>query len=127
MISDPGRAAPQGVMEFDPYSEAFFEDPWEIYRWLRDEQPVYHHEGLGFWAVSRYDDCVEVHRDTATFTTPHSYAEGFSHVIVNGQVVFENGEMTAARPVGTRGSGHSMPGGGGCGGVMLSASSDATG
>jgi cytochrome P450 len=56
-------------MEFDPYSEAFFEDPWEIYRWLRDEQPVYHHEGLGFWAVSRYDDCVEVHRDTATFTS----------------------------------------------------------
>src|SRR6266545_4745430 len=37
-------------------------------------------------------------RDTATFTRPHQYAEGFSHVIVNGQVVFENGEMTAARP-----------------------------
>jgi cytochrome P450 len=56
-------------MEFDPYSEAFFEDPWDVYRWLRDEAPVYHHEGLGFWAVSRYDDCVEVHRDTATFTS----------------------------------------------------------
>jgi N-acyl-D-amino-acid deacylase len=37
-------------------------------------------------------------RDTATFAKPHAYAEGFSHVIVNGQVVFENGEMTAARP-----------------------------
>lgn len=37
-------------------------------------------------------------RDTATFEKPHSYAEGFSHVIVNGQVVFENGAMTAARP-----------------------------
>jgi N-acyl-D-amino-acid deacylase len=37
-------------------------------------------------------------RDTATFTRPHAYAEGFSHVIVNGQVVFENGEMTQARP-----------------------------
>ena len=37
-------------------------------------------------------------RDTATFEKPHQYAEGFSHVIVNGQVVFENGEMTAARP-----------------------------
>jgi N-acyl-D-amino-acid deacylase len=36
--------------------------------------------------------------DTATFTQPHQYAEGFSHVIVNGQVVFENGDMTAARP-----------------------------
>jgi N-acyl-D-aspartate/D-glutamate deacylase len=37
-------------------------------------------------------------RDTATFTSPHQYAEGFSHVLVNGQVVYENGEMTAARP-----------------------------
>lgn len=56
-------------MEFDPYSEAFFEDPWEIYRWLRDERPVYHNERLGFWAVSRYDDCMSVHRDTAAFTS----------------------------------------------------------
>jgi dihydroorotase/N-acyl-D-amino-acid deacylase len=37
-------------------------------------------------------------RDTATFEKPHSYAEGVTHVIVNGQVVFENGRMTAARP-----------------------------
>ncbi len=37
-------------------------------------------------------------RDTATFEKPHSYAEGVTHVIVNGQIVFENGAMTAARP-----------------------------
>ena len=37
-------------------------------------------------------------RDTATFEKPHAYAEGFSHVIVNGQVIFENGAMTTARP-----------------------------
>jgi N-acyl-D-amino-acid deacylase len=37
-------------------------------------------------------------RDAATFEKPHQYAEGFSHVIVNGQIVYENGAMTAARP-----------------------------
>ena len=37
-------------------------------------------------------------RDTATFEKPHSYAEGVNVVLVNGQVIFENGEMTAARP-----------------------------
>ena len=37
-------------------------------------------------------------RDTATFEKPHSYAEGVTHVIVNGQVAFENGAMTSARP-----------------------------
>ena len=37
-------------------------------------------------------------RDAATFERPHQYAEGTSAVIVNGQVVFERGAMTAARP-----------------------------
>ena len=36
--------------------------------------------------------------DTATFQSPHQYAVGFRAVIVNGEVVFENGAMTDARP-----------------------------
>ncbi len=56
-------------MELDPLSEEFFERPWEVYRWLRDEAPAYHNERLGFWALSRYDDCVEAHRDVRTYTS----------------------------------------------------------
>ena len=37
-------------------------------------------------------------RDTATYDKSHQYAEGIPIVIVNGEVVFENGTMTAARP-----------------------------
>ena len=37
-------------------------------------------------------------RDTATFEKPHAHAEGVTHVIINGEVAFENGAMTAARP-----------------------------
>jgi len=37
-------------------------------------------------------------RDRATFEQPHQYAEGVAEVIVNGQVAFEDGKMTAARP-----------------------------
>ena len=37
-------------------------------------------------------------RDMATFEQPHQYAQGISVVVINGQVVFENGSMTAARP-----------------------------
>ncbi len=37
-------------------------------------------------------------RDLATFEKPHQYAEGFSSVIVNGQLVFDGKAMTAARP-----------------------------
>jgi dihydroorotase/N-acyl-D-amino-acid deacylase len=36
--------------------------------------------------------------DTATFEQPHQYAVGVHTVIVNGQVVFDNGAMTPARP-----------------------------
>ena len=35
-------------------------------------------------------------RDTATFDEPHQYADGFLVVIVNGQVVYENGALGAA-------------------------------
>ncbi len=36
--------------------------------------------------------------DKATFEQPHQYAVGVHAVIVNGQVVFEHGAMTPARP-----------------------------
>jgi dihydroorotase/N-acyl-D-amino-acid deacylase len=37
-------------------------------------------------------------RDAATFERPHQYAEGFSHVVVNGQLVLDGGAITSARP-----------------------------
>jgi len=37
-------------------------------------------------------------KDKATFENPHQYAEGFTHVIVNGEVIYEKGAMTPARP-----------------------------
>jgi N-acyl-D-amino-acid deacylase len=36
--------------------------------------------------------------DKATHEQPHRYAEGFAYVIVNGQIVYENGVMTGQRP-----------------------------
>jgi N-acyl-D-amino-acid deacylase len=37
-------------------------------------------------------------RDTATFESPHRYAEGVVAVFVNGVAVVENGKTTSARP-----------------------------
>jgi N-acyl-D-aspartate/D-glutamate deacylase len=36
--------------------------------------------------------------DKATFENPHQYAEGMHHVIVSGEAVLLDGEMTGARP-----------------------------
>jgi N-acyl-D-aspartate/D-glutamate deacylase len=37
-------------------------------------------------------------RDVATFEKPLQYSEGFSHVVVNGRVVLDDGKMTSERP-----------------------------
>jgi N-acyl-D-amino-acid deacylase len=36
--------------------------------------------------------------DRATFEKPHAYAEGFTHVFVNGQLVLERGTMSGKKP-----------------------------
>ena len=58
-------------MEFNPLSEEFFDDPYDTYRWLRDEAPCYHNEEYGFWALSRFDDVVAAHRDWKRFSNEH--------------------------------------------------------
>ena len=40
----------------------------------------------------------ETIRDRATFEEPHAYAEGVSHVVVNGAVVVDEGRLTGVRP-----------------------------
>ena len=36
--------------------------------------------------------------DRATFEKPHEYAEGFTYVFVNGELVLEKGKMTGKLP-----------------------------
>jgi cytochrome P450 len=58
-------------VEFDPFSEEYFNDPTEIYRRLRDEAPLYHSERYGFYALSRFADVLAAHRDWETFSSAH--------------------------------------------------------
>ena len=60
-----------GVRAFSPLSEEFFDDPYETYRWMRDEEPCYRNEELGFFALSRFDDVVAGLRDWKTFSNEH--------------------------------------------------------
>src|ERR1700729_3265266 len=58
-------------MEFDPYSDSFFDDPYETYRWMRDEAPVYYSERWDFYALTRNEDVVAAHRDWETFSSAY--------------------------------------------------------
>ena len=59
------------TVDFDPFSDAYFDDPTEVYRQLRDEAPVYHNERYGFYALSRFADVVAAHRDWKGFSSAH--------------------------------------------------------
>jgi N-acyl-D-amino-acid deacylase len=51
----------------------------------------------GYYADISVFDADEI-RDLSTFEEPHQYAEGVKHVIVNGTLVIDDGEVTDARP-----------------------------
>jgi cytochrome P450 len=57
------------MVEFNPYDKAFADDPYPIYRQLRDEAPVYHCAPQNFWALSRYADVLEAHKDFKTYSS----------------------------------------------------------
>lgn len=54
---------------YDPFDPAICEYPYEAYRLLRDEHPVYRNESTGFWALSRFEDVWNAVHDPATFSS----------------------------------------------------------
>ena len=62
MISTTSR-----VMEYDPFSPQFQADPFPVYRWMRDEAPVFYSEKWNWWALSRFEDVRAAATDPQTF------------------------------------------------------------
>ncbi|MDX2165437.1 MAG: cytochrome P450 [Deltaproteobacteria bacterium] len=56
-------------MELNPFSYAFHQDPYPIYRWLRAQAPVYRNDALEFWALSRFDDVLAASLDHDTYSS----------------------------------------------------------
>jgi cytochrome P450 len=54
---------------YEPLSARMLTDPYPIYSELRTESPVYWHEQMGSWVLTRYRDCWSVLRDPATFAS----------------------------------------------------------
>ncbi|MCX8560803.1 cytochrome P450 [Mycolicibacterium mucogenicum] len=56
---------------FDPFSEDFFNGPWETYRRMRTEAPVYYSEEHDFYALSRHEDVAPAYRDFETYSSAY--------------------------------------------------------
>jgi len=54
-------------VEYNPFAHETQMNPYPVYRWLRDEAPVYHNAEIGFYALSRFEDVLQAHKDAATF------------------------------------------------------------
>ncbi len=57
--------------EFDPFSAQYFDDPYDLYRRMRDETPVFFSQKYGFWALFRYEDVCNAHKEWQTFSSSH--------------------------------------------------------
>ena len=67
----PGPDAPGAELVYDPYAYELHEDPYPTYERLREEQPLYRNDELGFWAMSRHADVIEGFRDWERLSNAH--------------------------------------------------------
>lgn len=80
------------ALAYDPLDPALDAAPYDVWRRLRDEQPVYFNERHGFWALSRYDDVAAALTDPATFSSAHgTVLEMFSEEpMATGMMIFND-------------------------------------
>ena len=52
---------------YHPLSRAIFDDPYPVYRQLRDQVPVYYCEQVGMFVISRFEDVWNALRDHETY------------------------------------------------------------
>ena len=64
---------------YDPFAPEFRDDPFPVYRQLRDQAPVHWAPDAGCYCVSRYDDVVAVLKDTESFSSRAMFT-----VLMNG-------------------------------------------
>jgi cytochrome P450 len=58
----------------DPYDYAFQEDPYPVYAWLREHEPLHHNPELDLWALSRHEDVAGALRTEDTYSNSHGVA-----------------------------------------------------
>jgi hypothetical protein len=61
----------QAELVFDPFSEEFFNNPFDIYKRMQDEAPVYYHPGMDFYALTRHEDVANAFKDYETYSSAY--------------------------------------------------------
>jgi cytochrome P450 len=56
---------------WDPFSPELRDDPYPLWKRLRDEAPLYYNDRHDFWVLSRFHDIEQAHKDIETFSSSH--------------------------------------------------------
>ena len=67
-------------MDFNPYDPDLHQDPYPVYRRLRDEFPVHHNARLRFWTLSRYADVLDALQSPDLFISGKGVMAGMGDV-----------------------------------------------
>ncbi|MBI3213076.1 MAG: cytochrome P450 [Mycobacterium sp.] len=79
---------------FDPFSEDFFNGPYETYRRMREEAPVYYSERYDFYAITRHQDVAAAYKDYESYSS----ARGVDLAMVRKGEVTEHGSIITMDP-----------------------------
>ena len=64
---------------FDPFSHELHDDPYPVYRTLREEHPLYFCESRTIWVLSRFEDIWEAVHDPDTFSSAQGIFPGLGN------------------------------------------------
>lgn len=56
---------------FNPVSQEYFDNPYEIYQRMRDEAPIYYDEEEDFYALTRHADVAAAFKDYESFSSAY--------------------------------------------------------
>jgi cytochrome P450 len=57
------------MLDYDPFAEQVRNDPYPVYKRLRDEAPAYYLPRYDAWALSRFQDIWDASSDAASYST----------------------------------------------------------
>jgi len=57
---------------WDPIDPSLRDDPYPLWKRLRDEAPAYYNDRYDFWTLSRFHDIEAAHKDQETFSNAHT-------------------------------------------------------
>jgi cytochrome P450 len=75
---------------WDPFDPSLRDDPYSLWKRLRDEAPAYHNDRYDFFVLSRYHDVETAHLDPQTYISSHGTSLEFMspNPIPGGRIIY---------------------------------------